>query len=265
MFFGQNIKLLRKRRKLSQAEVSSVLDIPRSSYSGYENQTVQPPFATLIKISEFYKITIDKLIKYNFETISETQLNDLEQGFDIDVKGDKLRILATTLDSNNDENIELIPEKAKAGYTVGYSDPEYISRLPVFSLPFLSKERKYRAFYISGDSMLPLVDGNIVICEYVVDWNNIKDGESCIVVTKNDGIVLKKVYNQLQQSSSFLLCSTNTIYDPYLVNISSIAEIWKQVAYIGLGELVINRNKEFQDDAIQKLQRQVAVLMAEKF
>src|SRR4030065_178917 len=42
------------------------------------------------------------------------------------------------------------------GYATGFADPEYISELPVFQLPFLSKQKKYRTFQLTGDSMLPI-------------------------------------------------------------------------------------------------------------
>jgi len=40
--------------------------------------------------------------------------------------------------------------------------------------------------------MLPLQPGSLVFAEYVEDWNSIKDGTICIVVTREDGVVLKK-------------------------------------------------------------------------
>jgi len=52
------------------------------------------------------------------------------------IKGSNLRVLATTVDIANNENIEMVAEKAKAGYTTGYADPEFISELPVFQFPF---------------------------------------------------------------------------------------------------------------------------------
>ncbi len=57
------------------------------------------------------------------------------------------------------------PEKAKAGYKGGFADPDYIRVLPTFQLPFLSRDKKYRTFQISGDSMLPIPDESFVtIC-----------------------------------------------------------------------------------------------------
>src|SRR5690606_30979450 len=123
--------------------------------------------------------------------LSESQLGELERGYDAYVKGSNLRVLATTVNNGNRENIELVAEKAKAGYTTGYADPEYISELPVFSLPFLSDKRKYRTCQLKGDSMLPIPDGSWVTGEFLQYWTGIMSGKAYIVFTLNDGIVFK--------------------------------------------------------------------------
>jgi hypothetical protein len=63
--------------------------------------------------------------------------------------------------------------------------------LPGFQLPFLSKQKKYRTFQLSGDSMLPIPDGSWVTGEYLQDWNDIISGNAYIVFTIDDGIVFK--------------------------------------------------------------------------
>src|SRR5690606_26915938 len=174
--FGPNIKLLRQRRGRSQEEVSIGLDIKRSSYSGYENGSAEPPFDLLVRISEYYKLSIDKLLKEDLTSLSESQLGILERGGDVDLTGRRLRVLATTVNSEDRENIEVVNEKAKAGYALGYADPEYISVLPTFQMPFLSRDRKYRTFQISGDSMPPVGEGSWVTGEYVQNWQTLRDG-----------------------------------------------------------------------------------------
>jgi phage repressor protein C with HTH and peptisase S24 domain len=140
--------------------------------------------------------------------------------------------LATTIDRQNRDNIELVSERAKAGYTNGFADPEYISELPVFQLPFLSSERKYRTFQISGDSMLPIPDGAWVTGEFVQDWNSIKSGEFYVVLTLNEGLVFKQLQNELSERGCFRLISLNKVYEPYELAASEIREIWKFVHYI---------------------------------
>src|SRR6185369_9539043 len=122
MYFAQNIKLLRSRKKASQEEASQALELPRSTYSGYENETAEPSLSTLIKIAGYYNISLDKIVKTDLSKIADLQLKEIEGGYDIDLTGNKLRVLATTVNENNQENIELVPESAKAGYTAGFAD-----------------------------------------------------------------------------------------------------------------------------------------------
>lgn len=229
---GDNLKLLRKRRKFSQEEIANELGLTRSSYSGYENGVAEPNLTTLMKFSDFYHISLDKLIKRDLSKVSENEWDKIDQGIEADIEGKNVRIIAMTVDQDNNDNIELVPEKARAGYTTGFSDPEFISVLPTFQLPFLKKDRKYRTFPIKGDSMPPVSDGSFVVAEYVENWNNIQDGYPHIVVTLDDGIVFKNVFKRLNDNQSFQLCSTNPMYEPYEVHANEIVEMWRFVNYI---------------------------------
>jgi len=232
MHFGRNIQLLRKRKKISQEDLAKELEIKRSSLSGYELGNTEPNFETLLKFSDFFKVSIDKLLKLDLNTVSEVYLSQLEQGVDIDITGGKLRVLATTVDRQNEENIELVNVKAKAGYTAGYGDPDFIKVLPTFQLPFLDRNRKYRTFQISGDSMPPVSDRSWVTGEFIQNWKTIKDGYPYLIVTESDGVVFKVVYKQFDKNQSLLLCSTNPTYKPYEINVNEVVEVWKFVNYI---------------------------------
>ena len=232
MYFSSNIKLMRKRRGRTQDEIALALDMKRSTLSGYENGVAQPGIQQLIAYSDYFGISIDTLIKVDLSKLKESELRQLENGYDVFVKGSKLRVLTTTVNSSNHENIELVPEKALAGYTRGFADPEFVSELPVFNLPFLSPERKYRTFQISGDSMLPIPPGGWVTGEFVQDWSLLKDGDACIILTLDEGIVFKIVENKIQDEGKLSLISLNTIYKPYDLQVMEIREIWKFVHYI---------------------------------
>ncbi len=230
--FSKNLKVLRKRRKRTQDDVAFALNMKRSTLSGYENDFSAPSIENLIAISDYYKLPIDTLLRFDLEKTSESQLSEIERSFDSYIKGRYLRILATTVDAHNEENIELVPEKAKAGYTRGFADSEYIKELPVFQLPFLTKFRKYRSFQISGDSMLPIPDGTFVTGEFVTDWSEVKSETANIFVTKDDGIVFKIAENRLQTEEAFILHSLNPLYEPYKLPVTEITEIWKFTNYI---------------------------------
>lgn len=232
MFFQTNMQFLRKRRKISQEQVATEFGITRSTVNNYEHGYAQPSLDMLPFFSKFYKLSIDTLININLSRLSESQLGELESGHDTYVKGTKLRVLVSTIDSHNRENIELVPLKAKAGYTSGYNDPEFIQSLPTFQLPFLSKEKKYRTFQINGDSMLPIPDKSYVTTEFVEDWYDVKDGNAYIILTQDDGIVFKVVYNKIRTKKTLLLRSLNTAYEPYEIEVSDVKEIWKFTNYI---------------------------------
>lgn len=233
MHFSNNIKYLRHRRKKTQADIAFALQIKRSTLSGYENGIAEPGINTLLKLAEYYKIAIDTLLKIDLTKLSETQLNELEAGSDIYLKGKNIRILATQVNSQNEEQIELVSEKAKAGYTTGYADTEYIKQLPILQLPFLDKQKTYRCFQISGDSMLPIQDKSYIIAEYVQDWNNIPTNTPCVFNTLEDGIVFKILGNKITPKNNIKLISLNKLYNTYETPISNIQEIWKFTYYIG--------------------------------
>lgn len=231
-YFGRNIKLLRKRQGRTQDEVALVMGMKRSTLSGYENDIAEPGMEALVAFSAFYGIAIDTLIRVDLSTLSESQLAQLERGADVYIRGSNLRVLATSVSPENEENIELVSEKAKAGYRTGYADPEYIGNLPAFQLPFLSADRKYRTFQITGDSMLPIPEGSWVTGEYLQDWNTLVSGQGYIIFTLDDGIVFKIVENLIQERGVLRLYSLNPVYEPYDVPVREIREIWKFVHYI---------------------------------
>ncbi|MEI6433546.1 MAG: LexA family transcriptional regulator [Bacteroidota bacterium] len=232
MFFSGNIKFLRKRRGRTQDDVSTTLEMKRSTLSGYENNIAQPGLETLIAFSTYYNVAIDTLIKVDLTRLPESQMRQLERGYDVFIRGSNLRILTTTIGTDNEENIELVSEKAKAGYTGGFADPEYIRILPAFRLPFLSKEKKYRTFQISGDSMLPIPHGAWVTGVFVQDWNSIRDRDAYIILTLDEGIVFKVTENKIETEGKLVLHSLNPLFEPYDISVNSIREIWQFVHYI---------------------------------
>jgi len=256
--FSKNIKLLRKRKRFTQDDVAQALQMKRSTLSGYENEVAQPNMNALVSFSEYFNVSIDTLIKVDLNELPESQLNQLERGYDVYIKGSNLRVLVTAVGDDNEENIELVPEKAKAGYTSGFADPEYIKVLPTFRLPFLSRQKKYRTFQISGDSMLPIPDGSYVTGEFIQNWMHIKSKQAYIILTLDDGVVFKVVENKIKTDAKLVLHSLNPLYDAYEIDIQEVKEIWKFTNYIS-GELpATNEMKtEALAHSLKSLQKEV--------
>lgn len=257
MFFAQNIKLLRQLRKISQDELANALNMKRSSYSNYENGAAEPSLEVLVRISDYFGIEPGKLIKTDLSTLDQEVINVLVKGTNVDITGQHLRVLATTVDSNNEENIELVPIKAKAGYTAGFADPGYIKVLQTFNLPFLDRNKKYRTFQISGDSMPPVSEGSWVTGEFIQNWNYIKDKYPHIIVTRDEGIVFKVVFNKIAERQTLLLCSTNPLYEPYEIHVSEVLEVWKFVNFISSELPEPNIGKEDIAKSLYNLQKEV--------
>ncbi len=230
--FGQNIKLLRKRRGRTQDDISIALSMKRSTLSGYENGVAEPGIEALLALAKYFKISVDTLLTVDLGTLRESELYQLEHGYDIFVNGGSLRILTTTVDSSNKENIEVVNQKASAGYRTGFADPEYIKVLPTFQMPFLSSDRKYRTFQISGDSMLPIPDKSWVTAEFVQNWDLIRDHQAYIILTLNDGVMFKVAENRLKTENRLLLHSLNPLYESFSVDVKDMREVWRFVHYI---------------------------------
>ncbi len=260
MHFSSNIKLLRKRRGRTQDDVAYALGMKRSTLSGYENQVAQPGIEALLAFSQYFNIAIDTLIRVDLSTLSESQLSQVEHGYDVYLKGSRLRVLATTVDNGNNENIELVNEKASAGYTRGFADPDFIRVLPTFQLPFLSRDRKYRTFQVSGDSMLPIPDKSWVTGEYVENWTLIRSNYPYIVLTLDDGIVFKVVENRIRQEGKLRLISLNPLFEPYEIDASAVREVWKFVHYISSEMPEPNMPKEKLMEEVQSLKKQVLAI-----
>ncbi|KIN49103.1 hypothetical protein B4073_4251 [Bacillus subtilis] len=72
MNFSTKIKKLREEKKMKQQEVADKLGIARTTYASYEQGKREPDHETLIKIADYYNVTIDFLLRgENQETQDE--------------------------------------------------------------------------------------------------------------------------------------------------------------------------------------------------
>ena len=61
MQIGKKLKELRLSEKLTQEELAAKLNISRVNYTRYETDKARPDFETLIKIADFYDISLDEI------------------------------------------------------------------------------------------------------------------------------------------------------------------------------------------------------------
>ena len=227
-FIHTNIKFPRKQKGWTQEQLATELNIKRSLIGSYEEGRAKPNYEVLADLGKALKHSIDNLITRDLRLTEKVPIFSTEQ---MDEASKNLRVLAITVDKEDKENIEMVPVKAAAGYLNGYGDPTFLKELNRFRLPFLPAGT-YRAFEIKGDSMLPMLPGSIVVGEYVDNWRNIKDGNTYVVLSKNEGIVYKRIFNQVEENGTLVLRSDNTAYPAYSIKIDEVLEVWKAVLHI---------------------------------
>jgi transcriptional regulator with XRE-family HTH domain len=228
---SSNIKTLRKYLGLTQEQFSQNIGIKRSLLGAYEEGRADPRLNNLQNMANEFGLPVDILLSKDFAAMSRADLEKFMKNPKAAGGASKLKVLALTVDKNERENIELVPQKAAAGYLNGYADPEYLEDLPRFQLPMLGGAGTYRAFEISGDSMLPLPSGTVIIGQYVEQLADIRAGQCYILVSEQEGVVYKRVFPN-QDSSVLKLVSDNPSYSPYQVDSSQVMEIWEAKAFI---------------------------------
>lgn len=223
---AKNIRHLRKLKGLTQEQLSEELQTTRSKIGSYEEGRSDPPISMLIDFSNFFKLPIDILVKNDLTSAKEAAFIEV---------GNRRVLFPITVNEENKDLIEIVPAKASAGYLLGYDDPEYIQQLEKIKLPFLPTG-KHRAFPIKGDSMLPLKDGSYVVAKFVDDIRDVKNGRTYVVVTVNDGMTYKRIYNQIEERNALLLSPDNKEYQSYHVPISEVLELWEFTCAINTQE-----------------------------
>lgn len=230
-FFADNLKFLRERLKITQQELAKAFSLTRSKINALESgQTKSPNLEDLLRFADYFKISVDTLLRIQLSTLNELKLQELEAGNDAYLSGSQIRVLATTVNADNEDNIEMVPLKAKAGYLAGFGDPTYLGSLPTFRLPNLPADKKYRMFQTEGDSMLPVPEGAYIIGSYLSEWRLTHEIPG-IIVTTTEGISFKMV-SFLTDKRVFRLRSLNPIYSPYEIGPEEIKEIWKFEYYM---------------------------------
>ena len=202
-YFAKNIRFLRKYRKLTQAEIAAALGFTQSAWNNYENGVSQPILKDFIIIAKFFDTTLDDLLHTDLS--KQGNLISAEEGGKNPKKGNligngkgnliekkypKSDILSTvqepetkllrmprvvTVDSDGNENLVLVPVRARAGYLSGYGDPEFVATLPAYRIPGLHNGT-FRLFETEGLSMYPtLHPGDLIIGSFVDQLRLLRD------------------------------------------------------------------------------------------
>ncbi len=241
---GQNLKYLRKLRGWTQEEFATKLGIKRSLIGAYEEERADPRLDVLEILADMFRLSLDELLLKDLSDTKDTYLSRRRQQKMIAVERNV---------------IHFVPVKAAAGYLASYADTEFIDELNTFTLPMLAGGN-YRAFEIIGDSMLPTPSGSIIVGEKIENTDDIKNSQAYIVVSRNEGIVYKRVEKNGRSKSKLTLVSDNPQYQPYQVNAEDVVELWQ--AQMVISKVAMQQRWDVNSLAsmVNNLQNQVSTL-----
>lgn len=239
---NKNLKYLRKLRGWTQDEFATKLNIKRSLLGAYEEERAEPRIEVLETICDMFKLTLDEILRKDLSAETGTG-NYLARR-----RALKLSTVITL--------IPFVPVKAAAGYLTGYADHDFIDELNTFTLPMLSGGH-YRAFEITGDSMLPTPSGSVIVGEKVDELDELKNNTACILVSRNDGIVYKRIQKNGRSKNKLTLMSDNPSFQPYTINMDEVLEMWEAQYIISKTNTTQNWNVNQLVNIVANLQQQV--------
>ena len=240
---NQNLKWLRKQKGWTQEEFAQRLNIKRSLLGAYEEERAEPRIDVLETVCDIFKLTLDDILR---KDLSESRSGYMSRRRAMKMAGGK-------------SEIPFVPVKAAAGYLAGYADPEFVDELNTFTLPMLSGGN-FRAFEIIGDSMLPTPSGSVIVGEKVDNMENLKNNSPCIVVSRSEGIVYKRVQKNNKAKNKLTLVSDNPTFHPYTVNADEIIEMWHAQVVISRTQTQQRWDMEQISTMVTNLQEQVSTL-----
>ena len=240
---GKNLRYLRKQKNWTQDAFAEKLGIKRSLVGAYEEERADPRLEVLEQACALFDLSLDELMLSDVSSAGESYLQ----------KRRNLKMGPTSA------TVQFVPVKAAAGYMTGYADPDFLDELNTFTLPMLSPG-EYRAFEIVGDSMLPTPSGSVIVGEKVNSLEDVKSSQPCIVVSKSDGIVYKRVLKNNRSKAKLTLLSDNPDYEPYEVNADNVLEMWKAVYVIQKAGITPRWDMGQLANVVNNLQEQVTSL-----
>ena len=142
------------------------------------------------------------------------------------------QVVAITVDKDGNDNTELVPIHAQAGYAVQHNEAVFVQDLPRYRVPGF-EYGKFRAFEVAGDSMEPTLNHHdIVVCSLVDNWRLLVPDDIYVVVT-TESVMLKRIRVRITgNDEEVILHSDNAHRRPYPLDVADMTELWRVRGYI---------------------------------
>ncbi|GAA4398153.1 hypothetical protein GCM10023187_08500 [Nibrella viscosa] len=112
-------------------------------------------------------------------------------------------------------------------YQQRYQQTDYLSRLPTLRIPLLPAGH-YRAFEAGADFSFP---GALLIGQFVRNWFDITDGRLYVLMVRHQGLMCRRVFNQVKRTGTLLLADQKPPTPSQEVPLSDVLEVWEVSAF----------------------------------
>ncbi|MDD3223883.1 MAG: DUF5680 domain-containing protein [Clostridium sp.] len=129
MSIAENIQMLRKEKALSQEELAGILNVSRQAVGKWENGIAYPDLERLIQLSDYFKISLDRLVK---------------KAENCDLHGNNKENV------NRNQLIEFLIKAKKATYA-GHGKEREASRLASHDFEYKEGDLYYYDTYLGGE------------------------------------------------------------------------------------------------------------------
>ena len=215
---GENIKLIRQVKKISQAEFASLFNLARPSVGAYEEERSEPKIETLIAIANYFRISIDTLLTKKLSVSEIYSFDRLNKKLDA--------VHRRELDTDKNEKVALITPDKFIEYLVQHKNTNWLLECPQVGIP-LSVPGVFRVFEMAGLEMSigsqGIKNGDFLICRKL-EAKGIKSHVGKVLVIVGDGVSCRRVDSI--EASVIHLIPDNPAFTSISIMKTEILEYW---------------------------------------
>ncbi|GAK74544.1 MULTISPECIES: helix-turn-helix domain-containing protein [Nonlabens] len=235
-FFGKNIKKIRGIKSLSQQAFADLFDLKRGTLGAYEEGRSEPKIETIIKIANYFSISIDDILT------AELTVNQLLKF------NDRLTLTPEELEREQFAQVPCITEKLADDYLEYYDNQSFIDDMPRLTLP-INTEKDFRAYTVTNLEMTShdkgLYPKDVIVGEKVPHKvvKKLNNGTIVLAVTENE-LILRRLY---VTADGLVLRADHKNIDDQTITVNDLKELWR-VRYV-----FFRRIPDFSDSMEDKM------------
>lgn len=123
--------------------------------------------------------------------------------------------------------VPLVMQYQFSEYQQRHQQADFINRLPTMRLPTLPTGN-YRAFEADADFVMP---GALLVGQFIRNWFDIVDGRLYVLMLHHQGLVCRRIFNQVKVKGTLLLTADKATVASREVPLKDVLEVWEIRAF----------------------------------